>query len=537
MLRIIKARQNDKKKESDRTRSQPEEDRPEDNVRFYGDDFKVSNRGVFWRDVDDQGKTVWRPISTTRIDLLALTRDTRHENWGTYVLIVNRDGEEKKIPIPHELIAANKAIDIAARLASLGVGVVANKDARQKLLEFLMLDLKERITAVPQIGWHRSGLTWVFVLPDETIVPRGFDGPRPVLQTSSLQLQHGFDVSGTADEWIEKVAAPLAGNSNVYLCVGIMFAGPLLKWANEPPGLVHLPGASKIGKSLVGAVGQSVWGRPKVPGEADAFGASWTATAVGLERYAVLRSDVGAYFDEIGEGLPQTIRQAIYALANGSTKLRGDREINLRPTESYRILGISTGEPTIADYLSNGGEKVPAGLSVRLVDVPAEVQPESAFETFPVQDVEELGHRFYPLTTQLHGAVGRRWLQHLVDLGADEITVQIQTHRDAWLALPIVAAVRARGTGQVRSVLNRFALVAAALRMAIEAGLLPWNVDDTDLGIAACMTRWAKARNGRLDLSGEKLSAVEQIRSQSCRESAWPLHPSENQWRWQARVR
>ena len=123
---------------------------------------------------------------------------------------------------------------------------------------------------------------------------------------------------------------------------------------------------------------QSVWGRPKVPGEADAFGASWTATAVGLERYAVLRSDVGAYLDEIGEGAPKAIRPAVYGLANGSTKLRGTQDITLRPMESFHILGISTGEPTMESYLSAGGEKVPAGVKVRLVDVPAEVQPDSA---------------------------------------------------------------------------------------------------------------------------------------------------------------
>ena len=67
-------------------------------------------------------------------------------------------------------------------------------------------------------------------------------------------------------------------------------------------------------------------------------------------------------------------------------------------------------------------------------------------------------------------------------------------------------------TGQVRSVINRFALVAAALRMAIEAGMLPWSIDDADLGVAACLVRWAANRKGRLNLAGEMVSAVEKIR-------------------------
>ncbi|MCC2653698.1 MAG: hypothetical protein K0Q60_3864, partial [Microvirga sp.] len=450
--------------------------------------------------------------STTPMDIEALTRDARGENWGTYVVITDRDGGVKKLAIRHALTAADKAAEIAALLASLGVGVVPSKLARQLIVQFLTTEVKARITSVPQIGWHKSDGTWVFVLPDETLVPSGFEGTHPILQTASLQMQHGLDVAGSVEQWVNEIARPLNSNSNVHLCVGTAFAGPLLHWANEPPGFFHIFGTSKIAKSLAAAVGQSVWGCPKVPGEADAFGASWVATSVGLERYSVLRSDIGASFDEIGEGNAKAISAAIYSLVNGSTKLRGTPGIGLRPMESFRILGISTGEPPMAAFLQAAGEKVPAGMMVRLVDIPAEVQPESAFETFPVDQIEEVGRRFYPLTTKLHGAVGRAWLQHLVDLGPDKIQAHFKKHREAWLSIGVIASIRATATGQVRSVINRFALVAAALRMAIDAGLLPWSAEDTDLGIAACMTRWAANRTGRLDLAGEMVSAVEQIR-------------------------
>jgi hypothetical protein len=294
LKRIIQARRSGKSKaeaNAERRRAEPNDEK--NNVKYYSPDFKVSDLGVFKKKLDDKGHSFWDKICTTRIDLEALTRDARGENWGTYIIITNRDGGMKKLAIPHALIAADKVLDIAGRLASLGVGIVASRQARQLLVQFLTLDVSGRITAVPQIGWHSSENTWLFVLPDETIVPAGFKGPRSVLQTASLHVQHGLDVSGTVEEWIKNVATPLAGNSNVHLCVGTAFAGPLLKWASEPPGMFHIWGTSKIAKSLVGAIGQSVWGRPKVPGEADAFGASWTATAVGLERYAVLRKRCG----------------------------------------------------------------------------------------------------------------------------------------------------------------------------------------------------------------------------------------------------
>jgi putative DNA primase/helicase len=511
LRQIIKARRNDRKKERENSGKNRSTDSGSD-TRYYGEDFRSSSAGVFVRRFECDGATFWEKISTTRMDLDAFTRDQRGENWGTYVAITNRDGGRKKLAIPHALIAADKAAEIAALLASLGVGVIPSKMARQAIVQFLTTEVTDRITSVPQIGWHESTGAWVFVLPEETLTPVGFIGARPVLQTATLQTQHGLDISGTVSDWIEQIATPLEGNSNIALCVGTAFAGPLLKWANEPPGFFHLWGTSKIAKSLAAAVGQSVWGRPKVPGEADAFGASWTATSVGLERYAVLRSDIGGSFDEIGEGQPKMIRAAIYVLANGSTKLRGTQDLGLRPMESFRILGISTGEPTMAAFLTEAGEKVPAGLSVRLVDVPAEVQPESAFETCAVDQIEELGKRFYPLTTQFYGAVGRKWLQHLVDLGPDEIQARLRRQREEWLANPVIDAVRTSATGQVRSVINRFALVAAALRMAIEAGMIPWSMDDADLGVASCLVRWAASRKGRLNLAGEMVSAVEQIR-------------------------
>ena len=49
--------------------------------------------------------------------------------------------------------------------------------------------------------------------------------------------------------------------------------------------------------------------------------------------------------------------------------------------------------------------------------------------------------------------------------------------------------------------------------MAIEAKLLPWSIEDIDCGVAACMARCLTSRKGRLDLTGETLGAIEQIRT------------------------
>ena len=71
------------------------------------------------------------------MDIEALTRDARRENWGTYAAITNRDGDVRKLAIPLALIAAQKDLEIAGTLGSLGVGVVPTKAARQLIVRFL----------------------------------------------------------------------------------------------------------------------------------------------------------------------------------------------------------------------------------------------------------------------------------------------------------------------------------------------------------------------------------------------------------------
>jgi hypothetical protein len=133
LKRIIAARRSERAKaeaKAERNRAEPNND-DEINVKHYPPDYKVSDRGVYARKFDDQGHPFWERICTTRIDLLALTRDRREENWGTYILITNRDGGKKRLAVPHALIAADKVADIAGLLASLGVGVIPSKQARQ----------------------------------------------------------------------------------------------------------------------------------------------------------------------------------------------------------------------------------------------------------------------------------------------------------------------------------------------------------------------------------------------------------------------
>jgi hypothetical protein len=120
------------------------------------------------------------------------------------------------------------------------------------------------------------------------------------------------------------------------------------------------------------------------------------------------------------------------------------------------------------------------------------------------------GKRLFDAMKRLHGAVGRDWQRYLVNIGPNNIKAALQQHREAFLALPEVVGVDKQAHPQVRAVVNRFALCAAALRMAIAAGLLPWSAEDVDALIVACMQRWVTQR-GNVNTAGELLRAADEV--------------------------
>jgi hypothetical protein len=263
-------------------------------------------------------------------------------------------------------------------------------------------------------------------------------------------------------------------------------------WGGVPPGLFHIFCGSKRGKSLVSAIGQSVYGRPLVPNEtsADPFGMSWLATANGIGQQILVRSSIGGFFEELNQGTAKHIADAAYRIANGIAKMRM-RGRGLEPRLTYCVPGFSTGEEAMVEFLKRNGQRVTDGMKTRFADVPGEVQPGSVFETFSADELPGLGRSYYPLLGQLYGAVGDAWLQVLVDMGPEQIQGEVQEHQQEFRACPQVQALYQIALPYQRSVIDRFATVAAACRMAINKIGLPWDLEDTDAAIEACVSRWA----------------------------------------------
>jgi hypothetical protein len=356
-------------------KEQPQQTHKELNGATYGRSYMASRHGV-WVRIGVAGLEephIWRRIAKTRIDLEAMSYDTTPQcNWQHRYLITGETGQFfVDIDAEHTGKDANPAIKILMRR---GVHVVESREARKHIAKFLQRRPRKRIVRAPRTGWFEWPRgSWVFVLPDEVL--GATDKVRIILDGVTGDSGYGFRRGRSVGEWGTHVAVPLAHNSNVVLAVGTMLAAPLLHWADEPGGGFHFYGFSKAGKTLVMAIGQSVWGRPFIPGsgDANAFGYDWDSTSARIEERAVLRNDVGLSLDGIEGGNANAVASAIYTLASGQGRGR------MRQREaSFNLMLLSTGEVSIAQFLN----EVRAGQMVRLSDIPAEVAPGTAFETF-----------------------------------------------------------------------------------------------------------------------------------------------------------
>jgi uncharacterized protein (DUF927 family) len=493
-------------------------DVPGSNPKSYGSKGRTTSKGTFAKSdtFEDGGGLAalltagWMRVAKDRIDPVAWShefgpeRKTERKNWHHRFKITEKAGHVSFLEVPRQALAGNGQAAIRL-LMKAGVHVIRKQTAVKALVRFLGFKPKHEIVRMKRPGWAEVNGHWIFVRADEVIRPADMPGTGNISFVLDSASRHGLHVAGTSLGWATEIAEPLRGNSNVALSFGTFFAAPLLCFANEPGGGNHLCGKSTIGKTMASDAGQSINGWPHETAD-ETVGVSWGGTEAGFDALAQARTDLGLGMDEITLSDPRTAEQIIYKVASGTQGPRATSIGQQRETTHATVLVLSTGEKPLTVFI----KAIQEGARKRLVDVPAEVQPGSAFETIPRDQLHAASKRLFKAMKKQHGAVGREWQRHLVKLTPVGIQSQLDENREAFLALPEVAAIVEEAHPQVQAVVNRFALYAAALQMAIGAGLLPWTIEEADAGIVACMSRWVKQR-GNLDTAGEVQRAVVEL--------------------------
>lgn len=435
----------------------------------FPEGFALHPDGI-WKTSEDQAAVrICGPIV-----VVACGRTEDGADWRKIVIFTDRDGNEKEMLFPvSDFDSAERKVLPRLQDAGLWVAHGANKMIAALLQQW---DVSDHVTIYDRHGWLGSDFE-TYAFGDSTHL--GSEDRR-----STAPVDPSVRRSGTLDGWRREVAGRCIGNPLAVLAVSHAFAGPLLRVLGIGGGGFHFFGASSCGKSTLLQLASSVWGGVN-------FRRSWHATSNAFEPVARLRNDNLLPLDEIGEADPKGVGKTAYLLANGQPKARMDIDGDERRQSGWRIAVLSNGEVSLARFLGEAGQKVKAGMNVRLVDVRADNRTYGAFDTLRGSpDGGTFVNALQACCDAHHGHAGPAFVRWLIEKDAWERVKGVFS----WLRDECHAALGPNRNPQTERVADRFAVAALAGELATEAGLTGWNTGDAMSACMVIVVAWHSSR-------------------------------------------
>lgn len=408
------------------------------------------------------------------LHLDAVTTDAHAGNYGRLLRIKSTLGKWTTWAMPMAMLRGDCS-DLRGEL--LGMGVEIDPYGRNRLAEYLQDKApKRRIECALQTGWAGADYK-AFVLPDTVIGPRAAG----VAYQSGERGSDEYATAGTLAGWKAGIAAMAVGNPLLVLGLCAAFAGPVLARCGQESGGIHFIGDSSTGKTTIIEAACSVWG-------SSGFRRSWRTTSNGLEGAAALFNDSLLALDEISECDPRQVGEVVYMLGNGRGKQRASRTGSARTVSRWRSSVLSTGERSIATTMAEGGNRIKAGQTVRLLDVPAQ-RAHGAWDNL---HQHASGTAFSDAIKRAavtdYGHAGRAFLEKLTRDHESNFSDYLDTIK----ALPELQA--AGDEGQAKRVAARFAVLALAGELATSYGVTGWAEGEAIKAAGVGFAAWQSLR-------------------------------------------
>jgi putative DNA primase/helicase len=440
--------------------------------------FTLTAQGVFYTD-EESGSKIWicSPLKVT-----ALARDSDSESWGRLLQWADEDGHEHQWTMPMSMLAADAA---PLREVLLSRGLNISSKYRHRLSEYVQSERPDRrVTAVSHVGWNGR----IYVLPDSSIPQNTAE--ELVFQTAS-RIENPYTIAGTLREWQNRIGRLCIGNSRMLFSVSCAFAPLLLQPLGVESGGFHFTGTTSTGKSTLQLVAGSVLGGGR---KGEGFACSWRTTANALEAIAEAHNDALLLLDEIREiSDARELDGVVYMLCHGRGKARLNRSIVQRPTLSWRLLFLSTGEIKLSEHAATAGSKIKAGVETRLVNLPSDAGAGmGVFENLHgFESPRAFAEQLRTAVNQVYGIPSRIFLEHFI-AEWDTRVAQATAFMDDFMkkGFPPHAAP------EVGRALRRFALVAAAGEMATDMGITAWRPDEARRAALRHFEDWIRDRGG-----------------------------------------
>ena len=404
----------------------------------------------------------------------AVTTDAHAGNYGRLLRIRTTLGKWVTWAMPMAMLRGDCS-DLRGEL--LGMGVEIDPYGRNLLAVYLQDKApRRRIECALQTGWAGTDYK-AFVLPDTVIGPKAAG----VAYQSGEHGSEEYTTAGTLPGWQVGIAALAMDNPLLVLGICAAFAGPVLARCGQESGGIHFIGDSSTGKTTIIEAACSVWG-------SSGFRRSWRTTGNGLEGAAALFNDSLLALDEISECDPRQVGEVVYMLGNGRGKQRASRTGSARAVTRWRSSVLSTGERSIATTMAEGGHRIKAGQSVRLLDVPAQ----RTFGAWDNLHQHASGTAFSDAIKRAavtdYGHAGRAFLEKLTRDHESNFSEAL----DALKALPELQAPG--DESQSKRVAARFAVLALAGELATSYGVTGWTEGEAIRAAAVGFAAWQSLR-------------------------------------------
>lgn len=441
--------------------------------------FVNTDKGLYYHD-QESDRRYW---ICSRLDILGRTRDESSKGWGVLLRFQNHEGALVTTIIYDRQFATENGQRVIESLLDLGLNLDVTRNNKTRLLRYLQRPGTDRfVRLVNKLGWNKG----CYLQPNHQIgnpdEPLFYYSDRLPLCTSA--------VSGTLDEWQQRIAQYCVGNPVLSFCVATAFVGPLLQLIDSETFGIHLYGDSSLGKSSGLSVAASVCGGGD-------YLKRWNSTSNALEPMAAEHSDGLLVLDEISQALPHEIGSAVYMLGNGQGKARAtDTGTGTRKRLSWRLVFLSSGEHTLAQHMDSAGRKAMAGMEVRLLNIPATRFQHGAFETtHEFQGGDKFSNYIETESRRVYGAPLRTFIEKLSDLSTakrNDLAGYLQRTSAGFQSVHLSG----EASGQAYRAASKFALVAAAGEIAIRWGVLPWQKGEVLRAADELFKLWLAERGG-----------------------------------------
>jgi putative DNA primase/helicase len=443
--------------------------------------FIYKSTGVYRMEEDeDGGQREVKICSSLRIE--ALTRDETSQAWGRWLALEDADGVTHHFAMPMAMLAGD-GVELRRELLSQGLLIEPGNKVRAALISYITnAEPTERLRCVSKTGWNQG----YFILGNTVIDDSPVD-EQIVFQSEyeSARENLAFSVSGSLDDWRNRVSQLAIGNRLLIFAISAAFAGAVLHLIDESGGGIHFSGPSSIGKTNLLRTHTSVYG------PFQHFARTWNSTINGIEAIAAARNDVTLVLDELGEANPKSVGETAYMLANGCGRTRANRQGGVRSQQTWRLLFISSGEIDLGAHMGTVNKSVKAGQEIRLLDIAADTGQHGIFEKlhgFPTGNAlaVELERR----TKQYYGTAGPAFIRELVN-NPENVKQYIRRSITEW-----EQSVPRDADGQVCRAARRFALIGAAGELATSNGITGWPEGAATTAAQCLFETWVERRGG-----------------------------------------